>query len=119
MEGKKESLFEAGCRELEPAFIEFAGSMPPVKKKGGKKAAKEMLYCVCQKPAKDGEVMIECSAQCDGGWFHPACVELSDNEAVLDNIEYTCECCSEQQRVELARVTPVEPPQAGIDDDDL
>lgn len=57
---------------------------------GSEASTDSTLYCVCRKPAKEGEMMVACDA-CDG-WFHPGCVGL-DPKTAETLPTYTCDSC--------------------------
>lgn len=48
------------------------------------------VYCICRRPYEDGLVMVGCDS-CNG-WFHPACVGISDQ--IAEELEfYHCPAC--------------------------
>lgn len=50
------------------------------------------LYCICRKPYKAGEFMIQCDICRE--WFHGRCVKLSEADAdIVKN--YHCQPCAE------------------------
>ena len=68
--------------------------------KGGRKRQlqkdeimKDELFCTCQTPFQEGEDMISCD-ECSN-WYHPACLEFSDNDAlfVTGLVIWWCPAC--------------------------
>ncbi|KAF6001920.1 hypothetical protein F1559_001444 [Cyanidiococcus yangmingshanensis] len=53
----------------------------------------ETLYCICQRPYTDGDLMVCCDA-C-GEWFHPRCVAVSAEE-VQSLPMFVCPGCLEE-----------------------
>ena len=58
---------------------------------GGSGGEAEEVYCVCRSPYDASQFYVGCEA-CDG-WFHPACVGITQTDA--ENMsEYRCPDCS-------------------------
>eukprot|EP00729_Bicosta_minor_P002733 gene2733-2203_t len=56
----------------------------------GNCAQKDAVYCVCRRPAGEGETMLQCDG-CDD-WFHITCIGLSEEEA-QQIASYICRGC--------------------------
>ena len=57
----------------------------------------EELFCVCRKPMDEAtdEFWVGCDGGC-AGWFHPACVDMSDTQAkslANSDASYSCATC--------------------------